>query len=158
MSSAYRWWNSSLSRTYTERQTASGGEWRSWLIFTRIIVRRWKRRSNWPWRGQGYIGNLRWNCSFCRMLNAWKYSYICDISLSCKQERKRIEVVEEQQRKLQEAMASRPPPSSEDNLEIRAVKAMGVLDNGDEVFGNSDEVNVDSQVFLSFIFIRSYAP
>nr|XP_043634011.1 cactin-like [Erigeron canadensis] len=61
-------------------------------------------------------------------------------------ERKRTEVVEEQQRKLKEAMASRPPPS-EDNLEMRAVKAMGTMDNGDEVFGNSDEVNVDSQVY-----------
>lgn len=61
-------------------------------------------------------------------------------------ERKRMEVVEEQQRKIQEAMASRPPPS-EDHLEMRAVKAMGAMDNGDEVFGNSDEVNVDSQVY-----------
>lgn len=61
-------------------------------------------------------------------------------------ERKRIAVVEEQQRKFQEAMALRPPPS-EDNLEMRAVKIMGAMDNGDEVFGNSDEVNVDSQVY-----------
>ncbi|GJT77191.1 cactin-like protein isoform X1 [Tanacetum coccineum] len=61
-------------------------------------------------------------------------------------DKKRIEVVEEQQRKLKEAMAMRPPPS-EDNLEMRAVKAMGAMDNGDEVFGNSDEVNVDSQVY-----------
>ncbi|XP_024981287.1 cactin [Cynara cardunculus var. scolymus] len=61
-------------------------------------------------------------------------------------ERKRIAVVEEQQRKFQEAMAMRPPPS-EDNLEMRAVKIMGAMDNGDEVFGNSDEVNVDSQVY-----------
>ncbi|KAM0001958.1 putative cactin, central domain-containing protein [Helianthus debilis subsp. tardiflorus] len=59
-------------------------------------------------------------------------------------ERNRIQVVEEQQRKLQEAMAMPPP---EDNLEMRAVKAMGAMDNGDEVFGNSDEVNVDSQVY-----------
>lgn len=63
-------------------------------------------------------------------------------------ERKRVEVVEEQQRKFKEAMASRPPlPPSEDNLEMRAVKAMGAMDNGDEVFGNSDEVNIDSQVY-----------
>ncbi|XP_071697522.1 splicing factor Cactin [Rutidosis leptorrhynchoides] len=61
-------------------------------------------------------------------------------------ERKRIEVMEEQHRKIQEAAASRPPPS-DDNLEMRAVKAMGAMDNGDEVFGNSDEVNVDSQVY-----------
>ncbi|KAI7739369.1 hypothetical protein M8C21_010712 [Ambrosia artemisiifolia] len=59
-------------------------------------------------------------------------------------ERQRIQVVEEQQRKLQEAMALPPP---EDNLEMRAAKAMGAMDNGDEVFGNSDEVNVDSQVY-----------
>ncbi|KAI3724031.1 hypothetical protein L2E82_35795 [Cichorium intybus] len=61
-------------------------------------------------------------------------------------ERKRVQVVEEQQKKFQEAMALRPPPS-EDNLEMRAVKIMGAMDNGDEVFGNSDEVNVDSQVY-----------
>ncbi|KAK1441508.1 hypothetical protein QVD17_07454 [Tagetes erecta] len=59
-------------------------------------------------------------------------------------ERKRIQVMEEQQRKMKEAMALPPP---EDNLEMRAVKAMGAMDNGDEVFGNSDEVNVDSQVY-----------
>lgn len=61
-------------------------------------------------------------------------------------EKKRVEVVEEQQRKHKEAMDMRPPPS-EDNLEMRAVKAMGAMDNGDEVFGNSDEVNVDTQVY-----------
>ncbi|KAK9061296.1 hypothetical protein SSX86_018476 [Deinandra increscens subsp. villosa] len=59
-------------------------------------------------------------------------------------ERKRTQVVEEQQRKFQEATAL---PPSEDNLEMRAAKAMGAVDNGDEVFGNSDEVNVDSQVY-----------
>lgn len=57
--------------------------------------------------------------------------------------------MEEQQRKIKEAMALPPP---EDNLEMRAVKAMGAMDNGDEVFGNSDEVNVDSQVVLFIPF------
>ncbi|XP_076911525.1 splicing factor Cactin-like [Bidens hawaiensis] len=59
-------------------------------------------------------------------------------------EMRRVQVVEQQQKKLQEAMTLPPP---EDNLESRAMKAMGAMDNDDEVFGNSDEVNVDSQVY-----------
>ncbi|CAK9161643.1 unnamed protein product [Ilex paraguariensis] len=61
-------------------------------------------------------------------------------------ERKRIAVLEEQQRRIQEAMASRPTPS-EDDLEMKAMKAMGAMEVGDAVFGSSDEVNLDSQVY-----------
>ncbi|PNT31137.1 hypothetical protein POPTR_006G118700v4 [Populus trichocarpa] len=61
-------------------------------------------------------------------------------------ERKRMAVVEEQQRRIQEAMASKPPPS-EDNLELKAMKAMGAMEEGDAVFGSGAEVNLDSQVY-----------
>lgn len=54
-------------------------------------------------------------------------------------------VVEEQQRRIQDAMASKPPPS-EDNLELKAMKAMGAMEEGDAVFGSGAEVNLDSQV------------
>ncbi|KAF8392522.1 hypothetical protein HHK36_022865 [Tetracentron sinense] len=61
-------------------------------------------------------------------------------------ELKRVAVLEEQQRRLQEAMASKPTPS-EDNLELKAMKAMGAMDEGDAVFGSGAEVNLDSQVY-----------
>ncbi|PIA54876.1 hypothetical protein AQUCO_00901049v1 [Aquilegia coerulea] len=61
-------------------------------------------------------------------------------------ERKRVAVLEEQQRRLQEAMASKPPPS-EDNMELKAMKAMGAMEEGDAIFGSGAEVNLDSQVY-----------
>jgi hypothetical protein len=61
------------------------------------------------------------------------------------QEMKRMAVVKEQQRRVQEAMASKPAPS-EDNFELKAMKAMGAMDEGDAVFGSGAEVNLDSQV------------
>ncbi|XP_030534300.1 cactin [Rhodamnia argentea] len=61
-------------------------------------------------------------------------------------ERKRMDVLEEQQRRMQEAMASKPAPS-EDNFEMKAIKAMGVMEEGDAVFGTGAEVNLDSQVY-----------
>ncbi|OVA19449.1 RNA recognition motif domain [Macleaya cordata] len=61
-------------------------------------------------------------------------------------ERKRMAVKEEHQRRLQEAMASKPTPL-EDNLELKAMKAMGVMEEGDAVFGSGAEVNLDSQVY-----------
>ncbi|XVE61589.1 hypothetical protein DITRI_Ditri06bG0052700 [Diplodiscus trichospermus] len=61
-------------------------------------------------------------------------------------ERKRMDVLEEQQRRLQEAMASKPTPS-EDNFEVKAMKAMGAMEEGDAVFGSGAEVNLDSQVY-----------
>ncbi|KAI8563201.1 hypothetical protein RHMOL_Rhmol03G0094200 [Rhododendron molle] len=64
-------------------------------------------------------------------------------------ELKRKAVLEEQQRRIQEAMASRPTP--QDNLEMKAIKAMGAMEEGDAVFGSSDEVNLDSQITLMWI-------
>ncbi|KAF9596740.1 hypothetical protein IFM89_012939 [Coptis chinensis] len=61
-------------------------------------------------------------------------------------EQKRVAVLEEQQRRLQEAMASKPTPP-EDNMELKVMKAMGAMDEGDAVFGSGAEVNLDSQVY-----------
>ncbi|KAH7512065.1 splicing factor Cactin [Ziziphus jujuba] len=61
-------------------------------------------------------------------------------------ERKRMDVLEEQQRRIQEAMAAKPAPS-EDNFEAKAMKAMGTMEEGDAVFGSGAEVNLDSQVY-----------
>ncbi|OWM69664.1 hypothetical protein CDL15_Pgr025513 [Punica granatum] len=61
-------------------------------------------------------------------------------------ERRRLAVLLEQQRRRQEAMASKPAPS-EDNLEIKAMKAMGAMEEGDAVFGSGSEVNLDSEVY-----------
>lgn len=62
------------------------------------------------------------------------------------QERKRMAVLEEQQRRIQDAMASKPAAPSEDNFEIKAMKAMGAMEEGDALFGSGAEVNLDSQV------------
>ncbi|XP_022144570.1 cactin [Momordica charantia] len=62
-------------------------------------------------------------------------------------ERKRMAVLEEQQRRIQEAMATKPPVPPEDNFELKASKAMGVMEEGDAVFGSGAEVNLDSQVY-----------
>ncbi|KAK7245021.1 hypothetical protein RIF29_39851 [Crotalaria pallida] len=61
-------------------------------------------------------------------------------------ERKRQAVLEEHQKRIQEAMASKPAPS-EDNFEMKALKAMGAMEDGDAVFGSGAEVNLDSQVY-----------
>ncbi|KAK9124022.1 hypothetical protein Sjap_013624 [Stephania japonica] len=61
-------------------------------------------------------------------------------------ERKRAAVLEEQQRRHQEAMVLKPGPS-EDNMELKAMKAMGAMEEGDAVFGSGAEVNLDSQVY-----------
>ncbi|KAG8377161.1 hypothetical protein BUALT_Bualt09G0139700 [Buddleja alternifolia] len=58
-------------------------------------------------------------------------------------ERRRIAVLEE--RRIQE-VASRPTPS-DNNFEKNALKAMGAMEEGDAVFGLSDEINLDSQVY-----------
>ena len=65
--------------------------------------------------------------------------------LVLEQERKRIAVLEEQKKRIQEAMASKPAPS-EDNLELKGMKAMGAMEEGDAVLGYGAEVNLDSQV------------
>lgn len=52
----------------------------------------------------------------------------------------------EWQRRIREAMLSRPTPL-DDKLEMMAaMKDMGEMEEGDAVFGYSDEVNLDSQV------------
>ncbi|GAB2300639.1 hypothetical protein Dimus_034674 [Dionaea muscipula] len=61
-------------------------------------------------------------------------------------ERKRQAVLEEQ-RRIQEVLASRPPPPLEDDFELKAKKAMGAMEEGDAVFGSGAEVNLDSQVY-----------
>lgn len=61
-------------------------------------------------------------------------------------ERKRMAVLEEQQRRIQEAMASKPAPS-EDHFEMKAIKAMGAMEDGDAMFGSGAEVSLDSQVY-----------
>ncbi|KDP29219.1 hypothetical protein JCGZ_16608 [Jatropha curcas] len=61
-------------------------------------------------------------------------------------ETKRMAVREEQQKRIQEAMASKPPPPDE-NFEMKAMKAMGAMEEGDAVFGSGAEVNLDSQVY-----------
>ncbi|XP_056859725.1 splicing factor Cactin isoform X1 [Raphanus sativus] len=61
-------------------------------------------------------------------------------------ELKRMIVLEKQKKRIEEAMVSKPAPV-EDNLEFKAMKAMGPMDEGDAVFGTSAEVNLDSEVY-----------
>ncbi|GMJ02942.1 CACTIN [Hibiscus trionum] len=61
-------------------------------------------------------------------------------------ERKRMAWLEEQRKRMQEALASKPAPS-EDNFELKAMKAMGAMEEGDAVFGSGAEVSLDSQVY-----------
>ncbi|XP_019435203.1 PREDICTED: cactin-like isoform X2 [Lupinus angustifolius] len=61
-------------------------------------------------------------------------------------ERNRMAVLEEQRRRIQEAIAS-TPAAQEDNFEMKAMKAMGAMEDGDAVFGSGAEVNLDSQVY-----------
>nr|GMD33993.1 cactin [Ipomoea batatas]GMD99579.1 cactin [Ipomoea batatas] len=58
-------------------------------------------------------------------------------------EKNRMAVLEE--RRLQDMIPKPKPP--EDNLEKKALKAMGAMEEGDAVFGSNDEVNLDSQVY-----------
>lgn len=67
------------------------------------------------------------------------------------QERKRAEVLEEQQRRLQDAAVG-PIASDDDNLELTGpervlvLKAMGGMEEGDAILGIGSEVNLESQV------------
>ena len=63
--------------------------------------------------------------------------------LVLEQERKHIAVLEEQKKRIQEAMTPKPTPSK-DNLELKAMKAMGAMEEGDAVLGFGAEVNLDS--------------
>lgn len=70
-----------------------------------------------------------------------------DSSWDMVQDRKREAVVVEQQRRIQEAMAAKAA-APEESMELKAMKAMGAMDEGDAVFGSGSEVNLDSQVCL----------
>lgn len=65
-------------------------------------------------------------------------------------ERRRAAVLEEQQRRLQEASVR---PSVIDDIELTnqertlAIKAMGVMEDGDAILGSGSEVNLESQVY-----------
>ncbi|KAK8562009.1 hypothetical protein V6N12_049064 [Hibiscus sabdariffa] len=48
-------------------------------------------------------------------------------------ERKRMAWLEEQRKRMQEALASKPAPS-EDNFELKAMKAMGAMEEGDAIW------------------------
>eukprot|EP00252_Welwitschia_mirabilis_P015341 TRINITY_DN3371_c0_g1_i1.p1 TRINITY_DN3371_c0_g1~~TRINITY_DN3371_c0_g1_i1.p1 ORF type:complete len:672 (-),score=177.94 TRINITY_DN3371_c0_g1_i1:244-2259(-) len=66
-------------------------------------------------------------------------------------ERKRAAVLEEQQRRMQEAATG--PTNMEESLELTnqekmlAMKAMGAMEEGDAVLGSGSEVNLESQVY-----------
>ncbi|KAJ7543872.1 hypothetical protein O6H91_09G056700 [Diphasiastrum complanatum] len=67
-------------------------------------------------------------------------------------ERKRAEVLEEQQKRLQEAAAG-PSSTDDDGVELTAqeralvLKAMGGMEEGDSILGSGAEVNLESQVY-----------
>lgn len=60
-------------------------------------------------------------------------------------DKKREAVMAEHQRRIQEAMAAKA--AQPDELELKAMKAMGAMEEGDAVFGSGAEVNLDSQVY-----------
>lgn len=55
-------------------------------------------------------------------------------------------VLEQQQRRIEKAMASKPPPA-DDSFEMKAMKAMGPMDENDAVFGSGAEVNLNEVLF-----------
>ncbi|XP_009625323.1 splicing factor Cactin [Nicotiana tomentosiformis] len=59
-------------------------------------------------------------------------------------ERKRMAVLEE--RRAQDKVLT-PTPAEDNNFEKKAFKSMGVMEEGDAVFGSNDEINLDSQVY-----------
>ena len=65
--------------------------------------------------------------------------------LVLEQKRNRIAVLEEQKKRIQQAMGLKPAPS-EHNLELKAMKSMGAMEEGDAVLGSGAEANLDSQV------------
>ncbi|XP_048532180.1 cactin-like [Triticum urartu] len=60
-------------------------------------------------------------------------------------DRQREAVVTEHQRKVKEVMTAKA--KKPDELELKAMKAMGAMEEGDAVFGSGAEVNLDSQVY-----------
>jgi len=55
----------------------------------------------------------------------------------------------EHQRKVQEAMKAKARVP--DEMEMKAIKTMGAMEEGDAVFGAGAEVNLDSQVWMIFL-------
>lgn len=62
------------------------------------------------------------------------------------QDRKREAVVLEHQRKVQEAIKAKARVP--DEMEMKAIKTMGAMEEGDAAFGAGAEVNLDSQVCI----------
>ncbi|KAK8938555.1 hypothetical protein KSP39_PZI011413 [Platanthera zijinensis] len=60
-------------------------------------------------------------------------------------DRKREVVLMEQHRRIQEAL--QPKQATPDELEMKAIKAMGVMEEGDAIFGVGAEISLDSQVY-----------
>ncbi|KMZ66820.1 hypothetical protein ZOSMA_288G00180 [Zostera marina] len=60
--------------------------------------------------------------------------------------RRRQSVIVEHQRRMQATMATKTF-APDDNLEIKAMKTMGAMEEGDAVFGSGAEVNLESQVY-----------
>ncbi|KAG8098588.1 hypothetical protein GUJ93_ZPchr0013g34268 [Zizania palustris] len=60
-------------------------------------------------------------------------------------DRKREAVVMEHQKKVQQAITAKARVP--DEMEVKAMKAMGAMEEGDTVFGSGAEVNLDSQVY-----------
>ncbi|KAL6894268.1 hypothetical protein ACP4OV_008366 [Aristida adscensionis] len=60
-------------------------------------------------------------------------------------DRKREAVVMEHQKKVQQAIKAKARVP--DEMETKAIKAMGAMEEGDAVFGSGAEVNLDSQVY-----------
>ncbi|KAM0912630.1 hypothetical protein ACQ4PT_012686 [Festuca glaucescens] len=60
-------------------------------------------------------------------------------------DRQREAVVIEHQRKVKDVMIAKA--RKPDEMEVKAMKAMGAMEEGDAVFGSGAEVNLDSQVY-----------
>ncbi|XP_031481104.1 cactin isoform X2 [Nymphaea colorata] len=68
-------------------------------------------------------------------------------------EKKRVAVLQEHRKRLQEAVAAARPALADESMDFTnqaraiALKAMGAMEEGDAVFGSGAEVNLDSQVY-----------
>lgn len=60
-------------------------------------------------------------------------------------DKKRKVVLMEQQKRIQEVL--QPKLATPDDLELKAIKAMGAMEDGDAVFGVGAEISLDSQVY-----------
>ncbi|KFK36558.1 hypothetical protein AALP_AA4G139000 [Arabis alpina] len=62
-------------------------------------------------------------------------------------ETERMVVLERQKKRLKEAIMVSKQRHVENNLELKAMKAMGAMEEGDAVFGSNAEVNLNSEVY-----------